>query len=375
VSFRLGLELTALESNHRTRGIGRVAQAYLEKLSELNDVELIPYTKGDFPTAEPNGAEDWSQQLFDPLKVSWFIRKENPDLLHIIDPMKVPSIFGCPVVTMVQDLIPYLYSERYQTNLWSRFLHWRMKRQILRSNLIVTPSACTSDDLSMLFDVDEDRVRCIYHGIDHDRFYPRDRDAVESVLDRYDVRKPYFLMVADLRHFDPRKKLGEVIEAWDHERLSDVNLVIVGKRGEYSKRLRSTWSGRDSDLIFPGFINDDELACFYSGARLLIFPSRYEGFGFPVIESMACGTMPVVKGVGSVEEIAGNEAIVLEENTFSEQLTEVLDEYINHSPSEESCVKHAAQFTWDRAIGQLKQAYESILGTSPWEPSKMSEGV
>lgn len=366
MSLKLGLELTALETDHRTRGIGRVAQAYFETLSRDDRVELVPYTRGDFPTSEPNGSDNWSNELIDPFRVSWFQRQEEPDLLQILDPMKVPSFSSVPVVTMVHDLIPYLYRERYQTNLWSRFLHWRMKRQVHGSDFIITPSKCTADDLTMLFEMDEAQIEPIYHGIDHERFYPRGASTIEPVLEQYDVEPPYFLMVADLRHYDPRKKLGDVVKAWDHDLLNGAQLVVVGKQGEYSRRLRDQWDGVDDDLVFPGFVNDAELAAFYSGARMLVFPSRYEGFGFPVIESMACGTKPVVRGVGSVEEIAGDAAEVLGEDQFTDRLMDVLADHVSDTGVDQPSVSHAEQFTWERTIDQLLEVYrrEGLVATT-----------
>jgi glycosyltransferase involved in cell wall biosynthesis len=358
LTVKLGLELTALETDHRTRGIGRVAQAYFEHLSQDDRVNLVPYTLGDFPTSQPNGSDDWTDQLIDPMRVGLFQRREQPDLLQVIDPMKVPSFGGGPVITMVHDLIPYLYRERYQTNLWSRFLHWRMKRQVRRSDFIITPSRCTADDLTMLFEVERDQIETIYHGIDHDRFFPRDPEVVDAVLERYDVERPYFLMVSDLRHYDPRKKLGDVIRGWDPDKMAEVDLVVLGKRGEYSDRLREEWTGAQSHLVCPGFVNDDELAAFYTGARSLLFPSRYEGFGFPVIESMACGTRPVVRGVGSVEEIAGDAAVVLGEDRYVDQLMDVLSSRLEGPPRDEECVTHAESFTWGSTIDQLIDCYQ-----------------
>lgn len=360
MTLQIGLDVTALEGDQRTRGMGRVAQAYFEQLSQESEIELVPYSRGDFPRLNSNGKYGWTDELFDPLKLAWFLRKDPPDLVQILDPMKVPSFSSVPVITMVHDLIPYLYRERYQTSIWSWFLHWRMKRQIARSGYIITPSRCTADDLTMLFEIDQEKIEPVYHGINHDRFYPREADEVEEVRERYHIQTPFVLMVADLRQYDPRKKLEDVVEAWDDQLLSGVDLVVVGQQGEYSQRLRDRWTGPDRELVMPGFVNDDELASLYTGAEMLLFPSRYEGFGFPVIESMACGTVPVARGVGSVEEIVGDRGILLGEDQFQDRLMDVVSDHLEDRSKREQCIQHAQQFTWKKTIDKLIPLYRAL---------------
>lgn len=359
--YRIGLELTALHTSHRTRGAGRVAQAYLEGLSAHPDFDILPYSRGDFPSEKGAKKEEWSDRLWDRWRLIWAYKRMDLDLIQIIDPMKTPPFSSVPVVGMVHDLIPYHYRERYQTDILERYLYWRMKRQIKSSDKIITPSRSTADDLVMSFGMDKKNIETIHHGIDHQRFYPRTSEEIQTVCDEYDIDRPYFLMVADLSSFDPCKNLEEVVENWDHRLFSDIPLVIAGKKGEYSDILQGKWQGRDDLLIFTDYVNDGELACLYSGARLLLFPSRHEGFGFPILEAMACGTRPVVRDVGSIREIVDAAAFRLEDNEYAQQFQEIIAEEIKGPQIDESCVKHAKKFTWKKAITQAASLYKELI--------------
>lgn len=361
VKPKIGLELTSLHSAHRTRGSGRVAQAYLEGLSECEDLEIQPYTSADFPAVPPEGNGEWKNKLWDRWRLAWEFHRNAPDLIQIIDPIKVPPLSSAPVITMVQDLIPYIYRDRYQTDWFSWYLHWRMKGQIRKSDGIITPSQTTADDLEMMFDISSTRIQPVVHGINHDRFYPRENREIVEVCDKYEVELPYFIMVSDLTSYVPHKSLEAVVEQWTAEPLDEVSLVIVGRRGEYSKRIEEAWPGATRRLVLPGYVNDDELAAFYSGASGLIFPSRYEGFGFPVLEAMACGTRPVVRNVGSVKEIVGPRGIRLEDNSFEERLVEALKPLRGESDRDEESVEHARKFTWQKTISRLQEYYDEFI--------------
>ncbi|GEM_PF-5132053 len=359
--IKLGLELTTLHTAHRTRGFGRVAQAYFEELSRRPEIEVAPYSTDEFPRSTGTRDDQWKDQLWDRWRLAWSYRTQEIDLLQIIDPMKVPPFSSAPVVTMVHDLIPYIYRERYQPNLFVQYLYWRMKRQIKSSAGVVTPSHSTAEDLAMMFAINEDRIQPIPHGIDRKRFYPRAETEIKELCQKYRLRRPYFLMVADLSKYDPRKSLEPVITRWDVEKLQEVSLVVAGKQGEYSEQLKRKWPGRRNQLIFPGYVDDNELAGLYSGASGLIFPSRYEGFGFPVLEAMACGTRPVVRTIGSVKEIIDGHAIQLEDSYFEEELVDALLELKYESDTDEKLVTHTKKYSWEKTIERLLEYYKNFL--------------
>ncbi|MGM0380634.1 MAG: glycosyltransferase family 4 protein [bacterium] len=362
--LKVGLDLTPLHSDLRTGSAGRVAQAYFEWFTANSGFEVVPYSRGDFPRTDGDGSEEWKNKLWDRWRIAWEFRGADLDVLQIVDPRRVPPFSNSPVVTLVHDLIPYLYRERYQADLFDRYLFWRMKRQIVNSDFIVTPSRSTAKDLQMSFGLQKEKVKPVYHGIDQRRFYPRSEEKVEEVCNQLDISAPYFLVVADLSQYDPIKNLEEIIENWDYRILSEIQLVFAGKKGEYSQRLEELWEGKKNNLVFTGYIDDEQLAGLYSGAQLLLFPSRYEGFGFSVLEAMACGTKPVVREVGALKEISGSPAIKLDDNEYPDQLMDVLTDALGDFRIDEDCVKHAEKFNWQKTVDKLEKIYEEASALS-----------
>ncbi len=359
--IHVGLDLTPLQGELRTGAAGRVTQAYFEWFTANPNFMVEPYSNGDFPRVNGDGSDEWRDKLLDRWRLAWNYKNTNIDILQIIDPRRVPPFSAVPIVTLVHDLIPYLYRERYQESMFDRYIYWRMKRQILNSDVIVTPSRSTAKDLQMSFGLDREIIHPIYHGIDHRRFYPRSEKEVENITEKLGITGPYFLMVGDLSRYDPIKNLEEVIENWDNRVLSEVQLVVAGQRGEYSSLLKEKWEGKEENLVLPGYVDDNQLAGLYSGAQLLLFPSRYEGFGFSVLEAMACGTRPVVRDVGAMKEISAAAAIRLDDNRYSEQLMEVVTDAVGDTGVVEDCVKQAKKFSWEDTTRQMETLYGEVL--------------
>ncbi len=358
--IHIGLDLTPLQTELRTGAAGRVAQAYFEWFTANPNFIVQPYSNGDFPRENGDGSEQWREKLFDRWRLAWNYTNTEIDVLQIIDPRRMPPRSAAPVVTLVHDLIPYLYRERYQESIFEQYIYWRMKRQILNSDVIVTPSRSTSKDLQMSFGLDSENIRPIYHGIDHRRFYPRSEEEVQTIREELGVDEPYFLMVADMSSYDPIKNLEEVVENWDYRVLSEVQLVVAGKQGEYSRRLEEKWEGKEDNLLFTGYVDDSQLASLYTGAQLFLFPSRYEGYGFSVLEAMACGTRPVVRDVGAMREISGEAAIQLDDNEYAEQLMDVVTDSIGDFSVEDDCVEQAKKFRWTQTVRELESLYGEI---------------
>lgn len=357
---RVGLELTALHSSLRSRGEGRVAQGYLEELSRRKEIELLPFVYENIPKLESTNGTSHTRDLWDRWLLAWQYQFGRPDVIQIIDPLRVPPFHPAPVVTVVHDVLPYLFRERYQSGVVERYLYWREKRQIRRSDAIITPARHTAQDLKVRFDLSPDRIHTIPHGINHNRFYPRPDEEIQTVLDSFDIQLPYFLVVSDLTGPALESGLEEVIELWDPDALSGVSLVVSGKTGTDLSPMQTLWPGEPEHLVFTGFVNDDQLAALYTGARLLIFASRYDGFGFPVLEAMACGTRPVLRDAGPMKEIAGDPAIMIPEDRFEEELLDVLTSDLDTESQTEACREQANKYRWENTIDQVMEVYQSL---------------
>ncbi len=359
--IKLGLELTPLHSENRSRSAGRVAQLYFEGFSRLQSVDLTPYARTEFPVDSVLANGTWWDKLFGHWRLAWEFHRSRPDLIQIVDPMKIPRIKPAPVVTLVHNLVPYIYRDRYQPNLFVRYLYRRMKQQLKSSTGLITPSRKTAADLEMMFSIPPRQIRTIYHGIDLTRFYPRPEEQIAATTARHGIKQPYFLMVADMSTYDPHKGLETVTNRWKSKYLKGTELAIVGRPGAYSTRLKKSWPGEPGQLIFPGFVDDDELAALYSGACGLIYPSRADGFSFPVLEAMACGTRPVVRFTGAVKELVDERTVKIDDNLFEDELIPALRSLLHNRGCDENVAKHAQKFDRQKTVEQLKRYYSELL--------------
>ena len=210
-------------------------------------------------------------------------RARGLDLLHCTT-FRGPTATSLPTVVTVHDLAILRYPEAFPR--WHRQYGRAGLRKVLRAaSAVAAVSEFTKDEVVALAGVAADRVRVVPNGVD--AFF-----TAEGPRSKGD----YVLAVATL---EPRKNLGRAVEA---ARLAGVELRVVGARG---------WGGVDVEG-WVGEVPDRELARLYRGARCVLYPSLYEGFGLPVLEAMACG-VPVVTSSGTaMEEVAGGAAVLVD---------------------------------------------------------------
>jgi glycosyltransferase involved in cell wall biosynthesis len=205
------------------------------------------------------------------------------DVLHCTTFRGAPRT-GVPVVLTVHDLALLRYPEAFPG--WHRLYGQTALRTTLRAaDAVVAVSEFTKGEIVELTGISPERIRVVPNGVD--TVFTREGPAADG---------DYVLTVATL---EPRKNLGRAVEA---ARLAGVELRVVGARG---------WGGVD----VPGWVGelpDPELAALYRGARCLLYPSLYEGFGLPVVEAMACGTPVVTSLGGALEEVAGDAAVLVD---------------------------------------------------------------
>ena len=198
--------------------------------------------------------------------------------------MRVPVRARPPVVATVHDVAVLRSPGAFPR--WHRHTGRLALRQAVRTaDAIVAVSAFTRDELGDTLGFRVDRVRVVGNGVDP--VFTADGQAAVG---------DYILAVGTL---EPRKNLARAVEA---ARLAGVEVRVVGAGG---------WGGVD----VPGWVGrvgDEELAALYRGARCLVFPSLYEGFGLPVLEAMACGTPVVTSRGGATEEVAGGAAVLVD---------------------------------------------------------------
>jgi glycosyltransferase involved in cell wall biosynthesis len=262
------------------------------------------------------------------------------DVFHFSDWMYPPQRGGVRATT-IHDLVPLRFPEWVQPE--TLRMHGRKYEHAERTcDLVFVNSRFTGSDVVELLGVPEDRVVVAYPGID-----PRFNTEGESA----DLGGPYVLTVSTL---EPRKNLPALVEAFTllRHRRPELTLAIAGLEGWEEKPLAA------EGVRLLGFVSDNELARLYRGALVFAYPSRFEGFGIPIVEALASGTPAVVSSHPSLDEASGDAALRADPDdpeAFEEALEQALAE------PRGTGVEHASRFTW-RACGEAVLAgYESAL--------------
>ncbi|MFA7249207.1 MAG: glycosyltransferase family 1 protein [Dehalococcoidia bacterium] len=307
------------------------------------------------------------------------------DLRSVQEPVHFPNhhlaryghVLRVPYVVTVHDLIRYFDLHRRvplidRPNLRDRLYLALDYAGIRRAAAIIAVSATTKADLVEHLGVPESRVHVVYEGVDHTRFRPVDARPFDF---------PYLLYVGSEQ---PRKNLGILLEAFAALKRTglhpDLRLVKVGLPGGRDAAFRAETErlaeqhGVMESTIFADRIHAEALPAYYAGAACTVLPSLYEGFGFPVLEAMACGSPVVVSSGGSLPEIAGDAAVVVSPRDPA-ALADALSGLLTDSRRVESLrvlgVRRAAEFSWTRAARETQRVYDIVsreaLGATPVE--------
>ena len=225
----------------------------------------------------------------------------------------------------------------------------------------VAISESTKHDFISYYKVDPSRVSVAYCGVDDSDFYPRSQLEKISISQKYDLPKHFFLYVGSL---EPRKNLSSAIHAMAEYKGEEV-LVVVGAGGWMNSELHELINQHSSKVKLLGYVPQSDLAPLYSAAIATIYPSLYEGFGLPVVESMACGTPVITSNNSSLAEIGTGAAILLEHPTDIKEIGLALTRLVSDSGFYAELVvlgkERAKLFTPERCALATVDVFQSIL--------------
>lgn len=286
-------------------------------------------------------------------------------LFHATDFVLPPTLPTTRTLLTVHDLSFVRAPESASPRLRA-YLDRVVPRSVRRADQVLADSQATKDDLIALYGTPADKITVLLSGVS-DHFTPvRDPAQLTAVRARYKIGDaPYILAVGTVQ---PRKNYERLIHALATlpAEFDAVRLVIVGGRGWLQAPIyEAVESLKMADrVVFAGFAADADLPTLYSGARVVAYPSLYEGFGLPILEAMRCGVPVLTSDTSSLREVASTAALLIDPYSIEairDGLIRLLRNESLRTTLIAAGVAQAQPFTWERAARQLRQVYAALL--------------
>lgn len=291
-------------------------------------------------------------------------RSERIDLLHC-PKSAIPYFSPCPTVVTLHDLIPLKHPE---TEKFAAQMYWRLQIPIAarRSSFIITDSEHARREILADFALPQDKVRAIMLGFDPLMSTPRSEATGKNILAKYGLPADYLLYVGTIQ---PRKNLDTLIQAFNSLKQTgavEKKLVIVGRKGWLYEQLFADIKAMnlESDVIFTGFVPDEELSYIYDHAAVFVYLSFFEGFGLPPLEAMACGVPVITSNTTSLPEVVGDAGITVtpaDVSAVAAAINKVLSDPEMAARMQTAGRARARLFSWEAAARETVEIYRETV--------------
>lgn len=328
---------------------------------------VLPRDIDDFSTNDPSILAHipyTSQQNLQRILYQLFCMGRHfcKDSLLLTTDAKVPLLLpkSCTVLPLITDLAVYRMPETYQT---SRVLLWKLQYHWLRRRTrdYLTISEFSKSEITAIFHVPPERIRVVPCACS-ERFHPvTEEETLRALREKYDLPERFLLFVGNT---NPRKNLRRLLTAFDmvKDKGYPHELVIAGGQGWKFDRESELSALRNKESVrFIGFVPDEDMPTLYSAAEAFLFPTLYEGFGIPVLESQRCGTPVVTSNCTSLPEVGGEGAIYvdpLDVEDMAKGIETLLSDKKLAAALAEKGYRNAERFSWDRSAALLNEIIE-----------------
>jgi glycosyltransferase involved in cell wall biosynthesis len=361
-------------------GIGRymkcLAEAITAQAPEHEYLFILPPGGENLvnaPQAEKICPELKYYSVREQIELPRILRRHKVDLLHsphFLLPIFLPIARRCPAVVTIHDVI-YLSCPQDLPSRAGRLYYRAMMHACSRvATRIITDSEYSKAEIVRHLHADPGKIDVIYPGVDPGFHRVTDPVRLDAVRTKYGLDRDFILCVGI---YKPRKNHAGLLRAFQRLRQNGGNaqLVIAGPmaEGELMLRRLAAELGIAEHVVFAGFVHESDLHALYSAARVCACPSLYEGFGFTVLEAMACGTPVVCSSATSLPEVAGHGALYADPHNPEEiaaQLLSVLSDETLRTSLIERGTQNLQRFNWaDTAMQTLAVYYHALAMPMP----------
>jgi glycosyltransferase involved in cell wall biosynthesis len=357
--MKIGIMVRGL--NYQGSGVFTIISGLIQELSRKNlqhEVFLFTEPTQTFPYSldnskmkiipiYPGANSSIGKFIWDHFSIGYACRKYNIDVLY--SPSHVRPIYSpCPTVVQVLDMMYHKFPEY-----WNRFdsLYFQTFVSLLtpRASRISAISENTKRDIMSILNIEENKIEVIYPGIPYGFKVINKRESV-GIREKLKLSKPYIFFNGS---FHPRKNLSALVKAFEAigNNIEHDLVIKVSRNWQDNKLKHQIYSSPLSSRIklFEAYFHIDEIAYLYNEADIFVFPSLYEGFGFPVLEALACGCPTIASDISSIPEVTGDAALLVDPgdiNALSEAILTILTNDDYRAKLKSCSLKQAKKFSW-----------------------------
>lgn len=371
--MRLGIDIREL-ARGRSTGIGRFVRDFIAYASPArpehrfflygNQHTQVP---GSWPNVETRLVREGLTQWWDQRVLPGLAAADRLDVLlspYVKGPLRCP----CPLVITIHDLLFLVLPEGGWRGRLRNLFYRAMARQVARrATLAFADSHHSSLDAQRFLGLPAAKIRVLPLALSEGYRPVRDRGELAAAWRRYEVQPPY---VFYLGHFRPHKNVSLLLRAFaalPAPQRDRYQLVLGGRPDHWQAQCREEARslGLSGQARFIGMVAEPDMPALYSGADLFVFPSRYEGFGLPPLEAMACGTAVVAANRTSLPEVVGEAGVLVDPEDsggLAAAIGRILGDDEERRRLELAGLEHAAGFTPSRVYGRQLALLEELAG-------------
>jgi glycosyltransferase involved in cell wall biosynthesis len=321
----------------------------------------------DYPNVTERVVNAPHKALWDQIAIPYACWREKVDL--VFHPkFTTPLLAPCKTMMVVHGADWFIPEQaQFYNPLDVRYIRMMMPLYFKKSDRVISVSQLTTDNFYQVLNLPPGKIQTVYFG--PVRYFKKvtDKAILQKVRDRYHLPEKFILTLTK-RGGDGRKNLGQIFQAYAryHGQVKTPHKLVVGGkdchlfRAEYGLPME----GYGQDILFPGWMAQEDLPAVYSLADLYLYPSNLEAFPIPITEAMACGTPIITSNANGLKEIAGDAALLVnpsDTQAISEAITRVLSDSHLRATLSAKGLARSSQFTWEACAKKTLAVMESLI--------------